>query len=328
MKVQLATAYPTKWSYLPRFRELAAMDRFGVHTVTDDPEQAELILFVDARHEHGDWRFRALRNHPLARRFRPKCFVYNETDQPWCCMPGLYVSMPKLWFDPQHMAAWSYIGLMNPYLENGTGEGLDQPADLLFSFAGRRCVPVRDEVLKLRHPNALIGDTTDFNFFGSANRTVEEMDAQRRSYAQTIRRSRFVICPRGSGPASFRLFEALAAGRVPVILSDEWVAPEGPDWNACSLRVPEADAATLPDLLEVADRHWPALSASARTTWDEWFAPEAQFHRIVEAIDRLRQNGRWLSPKSVGRWLWLEARGIKSQVRVRLRRPAFGGGPS
>lgn len=319
MNVYLATAYPTKWSYLPRFKELAQLDRFGEHTLTDDVEQADVIFFVDARHEHGDWRFKTLRRHPLVRRYAEKCFVYNEMDQPWCCMPGLYVSMPKRWFTPKQMAAWSYIGLMNPYLEAASDEAFDIEPDLLFSFAGRRCVPVRDAVLQLQHPDALIQDTSDFNFFGSANRTAEEMDKQRLDYASLIRRSRFVLCPRGSGPASFRLFESLAAGRVPVILGDEWVAPQGPDWDACSLRIPEAQVAELPRLIEEANTRWEELSANALATWREWFSTDVQFHRMAQACLKLKATASpyafWKPNRVTGRRLWLEARELRSGLR-------------
>lgn len=327
MLIYFATAYPSRWSYLGRFRQLAAADRFGLHQVTNDATTADLILFVDARQEHGDWRFRALRRHPLVRAHREKCLVYNETDQPWCCLPGLYVSMPARWFDRRRMAAWSYVDLINPHLAGDDGVG-DAEVTLLFSFAGRRCAAVREAVLALRHPAAEIEDTTDYNFFGSSGRDEAEMDARRRDYAAQLRRSRFVLCPRGSGPASFRLFETLAAGRVPVILSDAWVPPEGPDWSACTLRVREADAARVPELLEAADPRWADMAAAARQTWREWFADDAQFHRIAEAGGRLLRNPSARRPgvRATGRRLWLEARGLKGRARATLR-PARAGGP-
>lgn len=221
MLVHLATAYPTKWSYLPHFQELVRCDRFKEHQLTDDPVAADIILFVDARHEHGDWLFKALRGHEFSRRFPEKCFVYNETDQPWCCMPGLYVSMPRRWFNRGRMRASSYLGLMNPYIESEAAAFNGEP-DFLFSFAGRRCAPVREEILKIRHSRGWIEDTSCYNFFGAAGRPENEMDSQRKQYAALLARSKFILCPRGSGPASFRLFEALAAGRVPVIITEHY----------------------------------------------------------------------------------------------------------
>lgn len=76
--------------------------------------------------------------------------------------------------------------------------------------------------------------------------------AQKDSYFELLADSRFVLCPRGIGLNSIRFFEALAYGRIPVLLSDEaklpldWVIPY-PDF---SLRVPEAEVERLPGYLE------------------------------------------------------------------------------
>lgn len=318
MLVHFATAYPTRWSYVPRFSALAEIDRIGEHRVTSDPVQADLILFVDARHEHGDWRFKAIRNHPLTKNYPQKCFVYNETDQPWCFMPGIYVSMPKRWFNSRRMVAWSYIGLMNPHIENNE----EEKPDLLFSFIGRRCVTVREKVLDLRHRNAVIEDSSEYNFFGSAKHSAEQMERRRIEYSTLLRRSKFVICPRGSGPASFRLFETLAAGRVPVIVSDEWVEPKGPDWETCSVRVPEADVAKIPQLLEQRNSEWAQLAKAATGVWENWFAPSVQFHRIAEACKGLMEFKGSFSNKIAYslnlRRIWLEARILKGSYRSRL----------
>ena len=39
-------------------------------------------------------------------------------------------------------------------------------------------------------------------------------------------------------------------GRVPVILSDAWVAPDGPAWEEFSIRIPERQLDEVPRLLE------------------------------------------------------------------------------
>jgi len=63
------------------------------------------------------------------------------------------------------------------------------------------------------------------------------------SYYQSIIDSKFVLCPRGGSPSSVRIFETLAAGRIPVIISDDLILPL-PDigWDKFSIRVPEKDA--------------------------------------------------------------------------------------
>lgn len=64
--------------------------------------------------------------------------------------------------------------------------------------------------------------------------------------------STFALCPSGSGPNSIRLWEALAAGSVPVIMADSW-APPGDRrlWDLAAVFCPETPEAirALPDRL-------------------------------------------------------------------------------
>jgi hypothetical protein len=58
--------------------------------------------------------------------------------------------------------------------------------------------------------------------------------------------SKFVLCPRGYACSRWRLFETMMAGRVPVIISDQWVPPEGPAWERFSVRVSQKHVAQPP----------------------------------------------------------------------------------
>ena len=139
--------------------------------------------------------------------------------------------------------------------------------DLLFSYLGRLGHPVREAIVQLRHPRALIEDTSRLSFFGAA---TEEVSAQKRRYADVLRRSKFVLCPVGSGASSFRLFETMAAGSVPVIVSDSWVPPLGPKWEDFSVIVPERKLRDIPAILEIRERDFTSMAKAARAAWEEW----------------------------------------------------------
>ncbi|MGZ4986153.1 MAG: exostosin domain-containing protein, partial [Chthoniobacterales bacterium] len=121
-----------------------------------------------------------------------------------------------------------------------------------------------------------------------------------RRYAELTKASKFVLCPRGLGAATIRLFETMRMGRVPVILSDEWVPPEGPCWEKFSVRAPEKDFAQVPQLLEQFERAAVAMGQLARREWEEWFSPEVAFHRVVEYCLTIKERRRW--PESLARW--------------------------
>ena len=71
-------------------------------------------------------------------------------------------------------------------------------------------------------------------------------------------------------------------GRVPVIVSDQWVPPEGPNWEGFSVRVGEADVEAIPAILLERESEARAMGAAARAAWLEWFSETTSFHRIVE----------------------------------------------
>jgi len=261
------------------FERLAAADRFGEHRLTPDPAQAAVVLFTQCH--MVDSRLRALREHPVARKHWEKVMVFDERDRPWRSFPGVYVNARARGFDARSQRAWGYLGAPN------TPSPSPDP-DLLFSFVGSATAPCRRPLFELDHPAAIVEEVRDFTFWDVASPGYEGLWAR---YREILGRSRFVLCPRGRGTSTFRLYEALGAGRVPVIISDEWVAPPGPDWDACSLRWPEGRTDGLVKLLEERDRVWPAMSSAATTAHSTFFSPEVTFHRVIELCRELRETG-------------------------------------
>jgi hypothetical protein len=136
----------------------------------------------------------------------------------------------------------------------------------------------------LAHPRAYLDDTSSAL---PANERkpfpmvdYEQQDKMR--YGDIIARSQFVLCPRGYASSTWRLYETMKAGRVPVIISDQWVPPIGPAWETCSIRVREKDIAKIPHLLEVYESRAEVMGQCARRVWEEWFSIQTVFHRIVE----------------------------------------------
>ncbi len=299
MKVHLANAYPQMpRSYIPLVRELATQDRFGQHTLVDEPEAADLIWFVDARSDFKDWYLTRLRRHPLVRRFPERCMMYNEISNGWPALPGVFVSPPRSRFDRRRQRSCGYIvGSLNPRCE----EPADTPAqrDLLYSFAGRPVCPMRHALMNIAHRRGLIEDTSGYNFFTGT--LDERLRRQQAEYAHTIRRSSFVLCPRGIATSSYRAYESMAAGRCPVIISDEWVPPAGPDWEEFAVFVAEDEVGKMPQLLESLEDEAAQRGRLAREAYDEWFGPNVRFHRMIDWCGEVFASRRW--PERVVQWL-------------------------
>ena len=330
MKVYLAAAVPWERDRtpIPAFEQVARQDRFQLHALTDDPADADLILFVDAHLHPNDWRLQSIRRHPLAIRYFDKVCLYDERDRPWCSLPGVYVSMPKSTFDRQKQQAYAY------YTNNMTQrlQAAKQVApDLLFSFMGGRSHKLRDQIFRLSHPRAEITNTSQVNFFVSSGEPdyAEKIERQKQIFADTLLRSKFVICPRGAGTSSIRLYEAMSAGRAPVIISDNWQRPVGPDWEKCALTVREADIEKIPQLLEERERDAEAIGALALAEYTAWFAPDVMFHHLIESCRKVLQNPHPKSTKLDKQYLrcGLEDAAIRGRMSlVKLRNRLRGSG--
>jgi len=262
-----------------RFRELARRDAIGRHALSSDPGSADLILFTEAHQLGADWRIERIVRHPLYRSYRTKCFSYDERDRPLCTLPGLYVSLDRRNCHRRLQRAWSYFHVSD------RGPASNQPS-LLFSFVGSPTHPIRKAILTLSHPNAHVERVENFLFWDPETPQYEE---RRVRFQEILDDSSFVICPRGHGTSSIRLFETMAAGRVPVVLSDFWVPPAGPAWDDFVVRWPEGDLEGLTQHLESLASEAGDMGRRARAEYDAHFAPAVYFDRTVQQLSELAE---------------------------------------
>jgi hypothetical protein len=290
-RVLVTTAYADP-EPLATFRRFVSLDRFGAHQPVTDAHDADVILFVENSHYADDYFYRRLKRHRLVKAHREKCFMYNEKDRVWCVLPGLYPSICRRHYDPSRVRSGAYVQVKNPLV--GAAETRRIEPDLLFSFMGQVRSPLRRALMRLGHPRACLEDTS--GAFQAFSGDPPRWTLVRR-YAEVVGRSRFVLCPRGGGQCTFRLFETLSAGRVPVILADQWVPPRGPAWEEFSVRVPEREIESIPARLEQLEHDWVEMGRRARLEWERWFSPEVLFHRMVETCLELKARRRlpeWL----------------------------------
>ena len=261
-----------------RLSEAAAVDAFGTHQLVPSPDDADVILFVGSSYpDHRD-----VRAHPLVQRHREKCFLFQSDDHVIAFLPGVYVNVGKRWHNRRtitgpylQMAYWNHVSYV-PF---------DSDCRYLYCFVGSsRTHAIRRAVMKLMHPRGYLEDTsvTAAQSTGGPFDMVAYRQEDKTRYGEVISQSKFVLCPRGYGCSTWRLFEALKAGRVPVIISDQWVEPAGPAWETFSIRVKQRDVADVPKLLESRESEAEEMARNAREVWEQWFSKETVFHRIVD----------------------------------------------
>lgn len=315
--------WPHPYDQLERMQLSAARDKHGVHSLTDDPSTADVILFVEncdtIRH------YLHVRHHPYFQSFPEKCYLHSRYDHPIPLLPGIYPSIEQRWHNPRWTRSGGYLVAFTNDFAGYDGGRTDR--SYLYSFMGAvENHSLRSDLLALGGDEAYLFDTSPYWPYGDLPQAAQT--ALETEYQRVALQSHFVVCPRGEGASSIRLFETMRMGRAPVILSDAWVPPDGPDWDAFSVRVPEADLDTLPARLDARRSEAKEMGQRARAAWTEWFSAASTFHRCAEACLDMQSAQRWpvaayraaafaqfcrpLHFRALARTLWEERRALRS----------------
>jgi hypothetical protein len=263
------------WTSLSRLKQSSSASSAQMHHVVAAPEDADIILFSDPLSNiQAD-----VRNHALTKRFSEKVFVYSTNDRDVPLVPGVYTCAEKRWYSPSHIRSGFYIKVIDhDWIQPSP---INERPPHLFSFCGSFDThPLRKQMAKLGGAQGFVRDTSkdEGRGFGKNADTYREWQAE---YFRVMRDSMFVLCPRGVAPSSYRIFESMKAGRVPVIIADEWVPPGGPNWAEFSLRIPEARLQHVPQMLERLVDRAPEMGLHASQAWERWFSREQAFQTVV-----------------------------------------------
>tara|TARA_R100000664_G_scaffold34234_1_gene55433 strand:+ start:1032 stop:1919 length:888 start_codon:yes stop_codon:yes gene_type:complete len=129
------------------------------------------------------------------------------------------------------MPAWSA-----DFLFNGTVHKVTKP---VISFCGAITDPIRENCINKLENNKKI--QIDFiirrAFWGGNPHNL----TLRREYIQNIKNSDMVLCCRGAGNFSYRLYETLSCGKIPIIVDTDLSLPcsDKIDWNKFIITTPD-----------------------------------------------------------------------------------------
>jgi hypothetical protein len=245
--------------------------------------------------------------------------------------PGVFASVPANHPDVARARGGFYVHHANYEPEHAA---VLQPrphdeATFLWSFVGTVSTwpSVRGPLLALQDDRALRLDTEAWSVryrWQLEGPGRAERSRALTSYAETLHQAQFVACPRGLGASSVRLFEAMRAGRCPVVISDEWMPPPFVDWESCTIRIPESHLGDLPAVLREREQDAAALGVRARLVWEQHFSPAAMLNTLVEACldialeqrrmgPRLRMAGRSATTRETARRLKRAVRTVVSR---------------
>lgn len=270
-------------------RHSAELDTLRQHSLVEDPEEADIILFA----EMGMCGAFAelVRHHPYYVRFPGKCFLFDSSDGAFPVLPGIYASLTEQNYRPDHTRTGFYLYLVeNAFITYRPPTGNE---NLLASFVGSRIThPVREKLFAFHREDIVTRDTSRDSYRMMYHGQPAEREQFWSEYADSIAAAKFSLCPRGRGAGSIRLFESMRIGRACVVISDAWHPNDGVDWESFSIRVPESDAHRIPEILESYSDRAAGMGMRARSEWENWFSEKVRFHRIVELCLSIRDARR------------------------------------
>jgi hypothetical protein len=144
-----------------------------------------------------------------------------------------------------------------------------KPKDVFCSFVGTLTHRLRREIWKTHREDPAF----QFSVFGQWTPAVPA--AQLELFTQLTERSRFTLCPRGFGATSFRLYEAMQLGSVPVYVSDCHHLPwsDEIDWNEIAVLVRPDEIPHLGERLRAIDEaSYQRMLANIRRLYDDYFS--------------------------------------------------------
>lgn len=121
--------------------------------------------------------------------------------------------------------------------------------------------------------------------------------ARRREYLDNMLQSDYVLSCRGEGNYSYRLYETLSAGRIPVLVDTDCVLPREDeiDWSSYCVRVGRDQVPDIGSIIVDFHRHiseteFVERQRACRALWETKLAPGVFFEHVARRLSCSGQN--------------------------------------
>lgn len=247
-------------------------------------DHADAILLPE-RVGYKDWRYRRkLLNDPFIAAHLHRLYTLNQDDGAHGLLKGAYTSLPTSRLDPRRHVVIPYPRFPNAQAFTIHPDQLPAPTRLASWRGNTKSAAIR------RHLLAAFSNHADV-LIETSSRWLDHGPSELKRYVEVIGTGKFSLCPRGFSPMTYRLYESMALGRVPVVLADDLALPEGPSWAEFVIQIPEHEYQQLPAILQQYEHQWQHMGQSARQAWERYFNADQGLASTARALHGLiRRN--------------------------------------
>jgi hypothetical protein len=157
----------------------------------------------------------------------------------------------------------------------------NQERDIFCSFVGSVTHQIRKKMYDQLKTNS------NYKILTKLSWTFEISKYEMETFIGTASRSVFSLCPRGYGKSSYRLYEVMQLGSIPVCIYDqEWFPFSGElDWDDFCIRVPEDQIPGIDDILtEITPKRVKKLQDNIPKIYRENFTLEKVYQKIISKL--------------------------------------------
>ncbi|MBD2072863.1 exostosin family protein [Phormidium sp. FACHB-592] len=148
---------------------------------------------------------------------------------------------------------------------------------------------LRSKLLALFEHSPLVA--TNFDVYDRmvflTEKNMETRHKHRTEFVENIVNSDYVICPRGAGNYSNRLFETLCCGRIPILINTDCALPYdfALDWKKYCVWVEESEVSQIAKKVSqfhqrLSPEEFIELQQQCRKMWKEWLSSEGFYSKL------------------------------------------------
>jgi hypothetical protein len=161
---------------------------------------------------------------------------------------------------------------------------LARKKDIFCSFVGSRTHSVRERMIS-QFDN-------DIDFYIRSNVWSFNIESRaKQQFFDITSRSKFTLCPRGYGAQSFRFYEALQLGSIPIYIHDDNIfRPYSDiiDWDTFSITIHVNDIANLKNILKlIPEPQIDTMVMIGREVYNKFFKMENLPHQILTHLRKI-----------------------------------------
>lgn len=147
-------------------------------------------------------------------------------------------------------------------------------------FCGRRTHELREKMFDV------LGNIDGYHIYETPSAAINQGDVD--TFRDLLNDSIFGLCPRGYGPASFRFYETIQMGCIPIYISNEFWIPfrQFIDWNKLCVMVDENQIHHIPGIVDelISSGKYKEMLDYGKTCYNEYLCWDGAVKTIEKII--------------------------------------------